>query len=152
MSQAVIDFCENLKTTLLGIEAGLAKAKRNVAAGAAYAGYETKEHLDEAIVQLNAFKTQAAEAAKKWRDELPQSPAELREKTTKAAQEFGLEAQVALRHAAVIVAEAASKGAENAAVALQAGAQQAQNYAEGLRRDTAVVPADEPKNDGAGPA
>ncbi|MBL8551036.1 MAG: hypothetical protein JNJ73_13705 [Hyphomonadaceae bacterium] len=128
MSQAIIDFCEGLKTTLLGVEDRLAKAKDSLASGAGRVEDEAKKHIDEASEQLRAFKAEAARMAEKVRAELPEGAGAAQEKL----KEFGLEAQVALRHAAVFLAENAAKGAETAAAALKKGA-------ENLRRETAVA-------------
>lgn len=135
MSQAVIDFCEGLKTTLLGLEDKLDKARRSLEAGAAQASGEARKHVDEAAEQLDAFKTHAALLAEAIRADLPEQTSAAREKL----KDFGQEAQVAMRHAVVFLAEAASKGAEGAAGALQAGARQAHKMAEDLKRDTAVT-------------
>lgn len=138
MSQAVIDFCEGLKTTLLALEQKLDKAKHNLEAGAAQASGEAKKHVDEAVQQLEAFKAHAGLMAQAIRAELPEDTGAVKEKL----KDFGQEAQVAMRHAVVFLAEAASKGAEGAAEALQAGAKQAHKVAEDLKRDTAVTVAE----------
>ena len=138
MSQAVIDFCEGLKTTLLGIEDRLGKAKRSLESGATQLSGETQKHLDEATEHLEAFKTHAGLMAQAIRADLPEQTAAMQEKL----KEFGLEAQVAMKHAVVFLAEAASKGAEGTAEALQAGARKAHAVAEDLRRDTAVTVAE----------
>jgi hypothetical protein len=135
MSQAVIDFCEGLKTTLLALEQKLDKAKRNLEAGAGQASGEAKKHVDEAVEQLEAFKVHAGLMAKAIRADLPEQTTAMKEKL----KDFGQEAQLAMRHAVVILAEAASKGAEGAAEALHAGAKQAHKVAEGLKHDTAVT-------------
>lgn len=135
MSQAVIDFCEGLKTTLLALEEQLGKAKRNLEAGAAHASGEAKKHVDEAVQQLETFKTHAGLMAQAIRADLPEQTGVMKEKL----KDFGQEAQVAMRHTVVFLAEAASKGAEGAAEALQSGARQAHKVAEELKRDTAVA-------------
>jgi hypothetical protein len=66
---------------------------------------------------------------------LPQQTVAAKEKL----QEFGQEAQVAMRHAVVFLAEATAKGAANAADALNAGARSAHRLAEDLKHDTAVT-------------
>lgn len=139
MSQAVIDFCDGLKTTLLALEQKLDKARRNLEAGAAQTGGEAKKHVDEALEQLEAFKAHAALMAQAIRAELPEQTGAMKEKL----KDFGQEAQVAMRHAVVFLAETASKGAESAAEALQAGAKRAHKVAEELKRDTAVAAAPE---------
>lgn len=134
MSQAVIEFCEGLKTTLLGIEDRLDKAKQSLTSGASNLSGEAKHHVEEAAEQLESFKAQAGIMAKTIRAELPEHAAGLKDKLA----EFGQEAQVAMRHAVVFLAEAASKGAEGSAEALLAGAKKAHAVAEELRRETAV--------------
>lgn len=135
MSQAVIDFCEGLKTTLLGLEERIEKAQEALSSGAARAGEEAKTHLDEAAEQLQKFKVHAGLMAQAIRAGLPNRTEAMKDKLG----EFGQEAQVAMRHAVVFLAEAASKGATGAAGALQAGAKQAQKLAEHLRHETAVT-------------
>jgi hypothetical protein len=135
MSQAVIDFCEGLKTTLLALEQKLDKAKHNLETGATLATGEAKKHVDEAAEQLRAFKVHAGLMAKAIRADLPEQTGAMKEKL----KDFGQEAQVAMRHAVVFLAEAASKGAESAAGALHASAKQAHKVAEDLKRDTAVT-------------
>lgn len=138
MSQAVIDFCEGLKTTLLALEQKLDSAKQNLEAGAAQASGEAKKHVDEAVEQLRAFKVHAGLMAQAIRTDLPEQTGAMREKL----KDFSQEAQVAMRHAVVFLAEAASKGAEGAAEALQSGAKRAHEIAEELKRDTAVTVVD----------
>jgi hypothetical protein len=135
MSQAIIDFCEGLKSALLGVEAKLAKAQESIKVNAAQAGGEAKKHIDEAAEQLQAFKVHAGLMAQAIRADLPEQKAAMQEKL----KDFGLEAQVAMRHAAVFLAEAASAGADTAAAALKKSAESARDVAENLRRDTAVV-------------
>jgi hypothetical protein len=135
MSQAVIDFCEGLKTTLLRLEDRIGKAQASLASGATQVGGEAKKHLDEASEQLEKFKVRAGLMAQAIRADLPEQTAEMKEKL----KEFGIEAQVAMRHAVVFLAEAASKGAEGAAAALKEGAVKAKSLAEDLRHDTAVT-------------
>jgi len=135
MSQAVIDFCEGLKTTLLSIEDRLGKAQTVLATGAARASEEAKKHVDEAAAELAKFKTHAGLMAEAIRAELPERGEAVKSKLT----EFGQEAQVAMRHAVIFLAETASKGGGGAAGALHVGAEQAQKLAENLRRETAVT-------------
>ena len=135
MSQAVIDFCEGLKQTLLGLEDQLGKAQTALTANATRASDEAKKHIDEAADQLQQFKAHAGLMAQAIRADLPEHTEAMKEKLS----EFGQEAQVAMRHAVVFLAESASKGAIGAAGALQAGAKQAQRLAENLRHDTAVT-------------
>jgi hypothetical protein len=138
MSQAVIDFCEGLKTTLLGVERQLGAAKRSLEGGASQVEGEAKKHIDEAARQLETFKTHAALMAQAIRADLPEQTATMREKL----KDFGAEAQVAMRHAVVFMAETAAKGAESAAAALKEGATRAQSMAKDLRDDTAVTVAE----------
>lgn len=135
MSQAVIDFCEGLKTTLLALEDRIGKAQANLASGAQLVSGEAKKHVDEAAEQLEKFKAHAGLMAQAIRADLPEQTAEMKEKL----KGFGLEAQVAMRHAVVFLAEAASKGAEGAADALKQSAVKAKTLAEELRHDTAVT-------------
>lgn len=135
MSQPVIDFCEGLKTTLLSIEDRLAKAKASLDAGAAQASGEAKKHVAEAAQHLEAFRAQAGIMAEAIRADLPEQTVVVKEKF----KEFGQEAQVAMRHAVVFLAETASKGADTAAGTLKTGAEKARALAEKLRHDTAVV-------------
>lgn len=135
MSQVVIEFCEGLKTTLLGVEERLGKAKASLTTSATQVGGEAKKHIEEASEQLAAFKAHAGLMAQAIRAELPEQTAEMREKL----KGFGLEAQMAMRHAVVFLAEATSKGAEGAAAALKEGAERAHTLAENLRHDTAVT-------------
>ncbi len=151
MSQAVIDFCEGLKTTLLGLEDRLGKAQSalaqtSLAKGASRAGEDAKKHLAEASEQLQQFKAHAGLMAQAIRAELPEQAEIMKEKLS----EFGQEAQVAMRHAIVFLAEAASKGAISAAGALQTGAHQAKRLAEELRHDTALAAV--PETEAAPPA
>jgi hypothetical protein len=135
MSQAVIDFCEGLKSTLLAVEDRLGKAKNAIDASAAEVSAEAKKHVDEAAEQLAAFRAHAGVMAEAIRADLPQQTAAARDKLG----EFGQEAQVAMRHAIVFLAETAAKGAEGAASGLGAGAKAAHRLAEGLRHDTALT-------------
>lgn len=135
MSQAVIDFCEGLKTTLLGLERQLGAAKRALDSGASQVESEARKHVDEAAEQLQTFKTHAGLMAQAIRADLPEHSAAIREKL----KDFGAEAQVAMRHAVVFLAESTAKGAEGAATAWKQGADRAQGLAEDLRRDTAVT-------------
>lgn len=135
MSQAVIDFCEGLKTTLLGLEERIEKAQKALSSGAARASEDAKTHIDEAAGQLQSFKVHAGLMAEAIRADLPGRTEAVKDKL----QEFGQEAQVAMRHAVVFLAESASKGATDAAGALQAGAKRAQKLATQLRQETAVT-------------
>lgn len=128
MSQAVIDFCEGLKTTLLAIEDRLAQAKNSLETGAAEARGEARKHLDEATEQLAKFRAHAGVMAEAIKADLPHQTETAKEKL----KTFGQEAQVAMRHAVVFLAE-------NTAQALEAGAKSAQRVAENLRHETAVI-------------
>jgi len=142
MSQALIEFCEELKSTLLALEERIEKAQAALSSGAARASNEAKAHIDEAAEHLQKFKTHAGQIAEAIRDDLPNRSVALKDRL----EGFGHEAHVAMRHAVVFLAESASKGATGAAGALQAGAKQAQKIAEQLRQDTAltVTPQDAP--------
>lgn len=135
MSQAIIDFCQRLQTTLLGIEDQLAKARDSAERTGAGLAKETQGHLDTANRQLADFRAKAADMAAKLRQELPEHSGELKERLN----QFGLEAQVALRHAAVFLAEATAKGASGASDLLHKGADRASVMAQHLRDDTAVA-------------
>lgn len=135
MSQAIIDFCDGLKTTLLALEDRLGKAKSALDVGATQASAETKKHVDEAVEQLVQFRAHAAIMAQALRADLPQQTSVAKEKL----KEFGQEAQMALRHAAVFLAETAAKSAESTSQALKHGAESARRVAEDLRHDTAVT-------------
>ncbi len=141
MSQAVIDFCEGLKTTLLGIEDRLGKAKVSLATGAAQVSGEAKKHIDEAAEQLESFKAHAGLMAQAIRADLPEQTAVMKEKL----KDFGAEAQVAMRHAVVFLAETASKGAEERRRRAQGGRGQGERpWPRILRHDTAVTVANAP--------
>lgn len=135
MSQAFIDFCEGLNAMLLALENRLQKAQAALSSGADRASNEAKAHIDKAAEHLQTFKARASQMAEAVRADLPSRSEALKDKL----EEFGQEAQVALRHAVVFLAEGASKGATGAADALHAGAKQAQNLAEQLRHDTALA-------------
>lgn len=139
MSQAVIDFCENLKTFLLGVEANLEKANASLNEQASHARTEAQKHVDAATTQVAAFKSNTAALAKTLRENLPNQQAAMEH----ALKDAGAEAQVALRHAVVYLAEATSKGATGAAVAFQHVAAGAHTAAENLKRETALVSAPE---------
>jgi hypothetical protein len=142
MSQAVIDFTERLKTTLLALEERLGKAKEAVDANASKASEEARKHIEEAVEQIATFRAHASVMAQTIRADLPQQTVAAKEKL----QEFGQEAQVAMRHAVVFLAEATSKGAASAAGALNAGAKSAHLLAEDLKHETAITVI-EPKPD-----
>jgi hypothetical protein len=135
VSQAVIDFCDSLKTTLLDIEERLVKAKTSLEAGTAAVKTEAGEQIDEAAALLSAFRARAADMAEQVRADLPGRA----EQAGDALKHFGEEAQVALRHAVVFLADAASKSAESAANALHAGSHRAGALAQKLRHETAVA-------------
>ncbi len=135
MSQAVIDFTQQLKTTLLALEERLSKAKVAIDAGASQAGGEARKHVEEAAEQIAKFRAHASVMAQAIRADLPEQTAAAKEKL----RDFGQEAQVAMRHAIVFLAEATAKGADSAAVALHASAKSAQRLAENLKHDTAVT-------------
>jgi len=140
MSKAVIDFCNQLQTVLLGVEDRLAAARQTMEAQSETVAAETKKHIEEAAEQIDAFKIKAAAMAAGLSAELPKHATDAKEKLT----DFGLEAQIAMRHAVIFLAEAASKGAKSAATILEKGAKSAREYADAARRETAVTPRDEP--------
>lgn len=137
MSQAVIDFCEGLKSTLLEVERRLGAAKHDLEGGASQVEGEARKHVEAAAQTLEAFKTHAGLMAQALRAELPEQPAEVKEKLA----HFGAEAQMAMRHAVVFLAEATATGAESAAEALKQGARRAQALAQDLRDQTGLTPA-----------
>lgn len=138
MSKAVIDFCQGLQTTLLEIEERLGKAKQAFEAGRAHVEDDARAHVEKASAELVAFKAKAAALAADLRAELPEKV----DSVEGRLKEFGQEAQVAMRHAVVFLAEAASKGASASAGILHRGAERAHNLAENLRHETAVVAAE----------
>ncbi len=135
MSQAIIDFCDRLKTTLLGVEERLDQAKASLESSVGGIQNDAHKHVEEAAEILSNFRINAGEIIAAVSQEIPDRSSALRDKLS----EFGAEAQVALRHAAVFLAEATSKGADSAANALHSGARQAQHLAEELRRQTAIA-------------
>ncbi len=141
MSQAIIDFCEGLKTTLLDLEARLDKASETLAASAEEAQSEAKKHVDEAAAQLQAFKARAAKMAEVARAELPAHATGVGEKL----KDFGVEAQVALNHALVLMAEGVAKSAEAASEALKEGGRRAHAFAEGAKHHTALTAPEQKK-------
>jgi F0F1-type ATP synthase membrane subunit b/b' len=139
MSKAVIAFCHGLETTLLGIEERLGKATRSLAASAGNVEAETKKHVEEASALLAAFRAKAAATATSLREEIPEQAEHLQSRLAG----FGAEAQTAMRHALVVMAEAAAKGATNAADVLKSGADEAHDFA-GRVRDKTVPTAPNP--------
>ena len=137
MSQAVIDFCEGLKSTLLTLEDRLGKARSALETSAGEASAEAKRQVEEAAEHLAQFRAHANLMAQAIRADLPHQSAEAQGKL----KEFGQEAQVALRHAVVFLAE-------NTANALSAGAKSAQRMAETVRHQTAVSVQPEPAPSG----
>jgi ABC-type transporter Mla subunit MlaD len=140
MSQAVIDFCENLQSALLGIEKRLTEAKKAVETKSDALESQVRKQIDEAMKQLDEFKEKAGQMAADLRAELPPQSKAMSERL----KDFGLEAQVAMRHAIVFLAEGAAKGAEGAAAALQEGSRRAHAAAEQARHHQAVTPANPP--------
>lgn len=135
MSQAIIDFCDRLKTTLLDVEERLVQAKAALDSGVSEVQNDAQKHVQEAAEILSNFRTNAGDMIASISQDVPDRSSALREKLS----HFGAEAQVALRHAAVFLAETASKGADSAATALQSGARRAQHLAEELKHQTAVT-------------
>lgn len=143
MSQAVIDFCEGLKTTLLGLEQQMGAVKRGMEGGASQMEAEAKKRIEEAAEQLETFRAHASMMAEAIRADLPEHSAAM----TAKAKEVGGEAQLAMRQAIMLLAEAAAKGAEGAASALKEGAGRAHAFAEEMRRQpeaSATAQADKP--------
>lgn len=138
MSKAVVEFCHRLETTLLGIEEQLGKAQKALASGAHAAESEAAKNITQAVAQLSGFRAKAGEMAASLRAELPEKVEQVQDRL----KDFGIEAQTAMRHAVVFLAEAAAKGADSAADLLHKGAERASDVADDLRRDTALaVPA-----------
>lgn len=135
MSQAIIDFCDRLKTTLLSLEEQLDHAKKTLDSNAAGVQGEAQKHVDEAVNLLAQFRANAGDMIESIGQDVPEKSGALREKL----KSFGADAQVALRHAAIFAADAVSKGADTAASALQSGAKRAQDLAQDLRHQTAVT-------------
>jgi hypothetical protein len=135
MSKAVIEFCHRLETTLLGVEEQLGKAQKALAAGAHAVESGAADNVAQAVAQLSAFRVKAGELAASVRAELPEQVERVQDKL----QDFGVEAQTAMRHAVVFLAETASKGAGSAAELLHKGAERAHDLADDLRRDTALT-------------
>ena len=143
MSQAIIDFCQDLQATLLGIEDRLAKARQSVDSAGAAVAQQTQEHIDTATRQLADFRVKASDIAAKLRADMPENSGEWKERLT----QLSLEAQVALRHATIFLAEATAQGATGASALLQKGAGHAHAVAQHLRDDTAVVVREGSKHD-----
>ena len=135
MSRAVVEFCHRLETTLLGIEEQLGKAQESLSAGAHAVESEAAKNVAQAIAHLSGFRAKAGEMAASLRAELPETVDHVQERL----KDFGLEAQTAMRHAVVLLAETAAKSAEGAADLLHKGAERAHDVAEDLRRDTALI-------------
>jgi hypothetical protein len=135
MSKAVVEFCHRLETTLLGIEEQLGKAQRALAESAHAAESEAAKSITQAAAQLSGFRAKAGEIAASVRAELPEQVEHVQDRL----KDFGLEAQTAMRHAVVFLAEAAAKGATSAADLLHKGAERASDVADDLRRDTALT-------------
>ena len=137
MSRAVVEFCHRLETTLLGIEEQLGKAQEALSAGAHAVESEAAKNVAQAIAQLSGFRAKAGEMAESLRAELPEKVEHMQERL----KDFGLEAQTAMRHAIVLLAETAAKGADGAADLLHKGAERAHDVADDLRRETAITTA-----------
>jgi hypothetical protein len=132
MSQAVVDFCEGLKTVLLDVEKRVGTAQAALAKSAGHVEKDAKKQLDQAARQLKDFRIDAAGLAENIRKDFPAQAAGAQ----KALNEFGHEAQAAMRHMLVMMADAASVGADTAAHALEAGARSARKFADEARGPT----------------
>jgi hypothetical protein len=139
MSKAVVEFCHRLETTLLAIEDQLGKAQKALAAGAQAVESEAADNVAQAVAQLSGFRAKAGEMAASLRAELPERVEHVQDRL----KDFGIEAQTAMRHAVVFLAETAAKGADSAADLLHKGAARAHDVAGDLRRDTALTVAPE---------
>lgn len=135
MSKAVIEFCHRLETTLLGIEEQLGKAQKTLAEGAHAAESEAAKNITQAVAQLSGFRAKAGEMAASLRAELPEKVEHMQDRL----KDFGIEAQTAMRHAVVLLAETAAKSADSAADLLHKSADRAQDVADDVRRDTALA-------------
>lgn len=135
MSKAVIEFCNRLETTLLGIEEQLTKAQKTLADGAHAVESEAAANVAQAVAQLSGFRVKAGEMATSLRAELPEKVEHVQDRL----KDFGTEAQTAMRHVVVLLAETAAKGADSAADLLHKGAKRAHAAADDLRRDTALT-------------
>ncbi len=134
MSRAVVEFCHGLETTLLAIEERLDKAAKSLAAGAHGVEAEAKQQVEEASAHLAAFRAKAGAMAQQLRQDIPEETEHLQERLS----DFSADAQTAMRHAVVVLAEAASKGAVAGASALWTAGDKAQGIADQLRRETAA--------------
>jgi hypothetical protein len=137
MSKAVIDFCDHLEKTLLAVEARLTKVQHAIGEGATGAQTDAKKQVDAAAQELRELQAVSAVFLEAIKADLPAQSKALQARFG----EFGIEAQLALRHALVSLAEVAAKGARTASGALDHGAERAHQLAEELRRKNAVVPA-----------
>lgn len=143
MSKAVLEFCHRLELTLLGIEEQLGKAQKSLATGAQAVESEAAKNVAQAVAQLSGFRAKAGEMAASLRAELPETVDHMQDRL----KDFGIEAQTAMRHAVVFLAETAAKGADGAADLLHKGAERAEGVAGDLRRDTALTVAAPPEAD-----
>jgi hypothetical protein len=129
MSQAVIEFCDGLKSTLLSIEDRVERALDELRETKDQTQVDVKKHLEEAAKDLSEFRSKAAHTAQMLRADLPEKSVPLRQKL----QEFGDEAQLAMRHAVVFLAEAAAVTAEGASHALKTGSERARALAANVK-------------------
>jgi hypothetical protein len=84
---------------------------------------------------LSSFRAKAGEMAASLRAELPETVERVQDKL----KDFSLEAQTAMRHAVVFLAETTAKGADGAADLLHKGAKRVNAVASDLRNDTALT-------------
>jgi hypothetical protein len=124
-----------LELTLLSIEEQLGKAQKSLAAGASAVESEAAKNVAQAVAQLSGFRAKAGEMAQSLRAELPEKVEHMQDRL----KDFGIEAQTAMRHAVVFLAETAAKGADGAADLLHKSAERAHDVADDLRRDTALA-------------
>jgi hypothetical protein len=137
MSKAVIEFCEHLEKTLLTVEERLMGAQKAFGETAAGVQSDARKQVDAAAEELRQLQAVSGVFLEAIKADLPAQRKALQERFG----EFGIEAQLALRHALVSLAEVAAKGAKRASGALDQGAVRAQQLAEELRRKNAVAPA-----------
>ena len=137
MSKAVVEFCDQLEKTLLAIEARLNEAQHAFAATTAGAQADAKKQVEAATQELKQLQAVSGVFLEAIKADLPAQQVALQARFS----EFGAEAQLALRHALVSLAEVAAKGARSASGVLEVGAVRAAKLAEDLKHKNAVVPA-----------
>jgi F0F1-type ATP synthase membrane subunit b/b' len=135
MSRAIVEFCHGLETTLLAIEDRLDKAAESLAAGAHGVEAQAKHQVEEASAHLAAFRAKAGALAKALREDISEDAEEIEARLSA----FGAEAQTAMRHAVVFLAESTAKGAVAGASALSTAGAKAQGMADQVRLKTALT-------------